>query len=213
MSSAATHPKSAVVVIDLANDFVYAGGVIADAGGPAYQVQAQAVIPPLERLLAAARRAGITVVYATDAHTPEDSELKKWPPHAMRGTELAQVVPALAPQPGDLVIEKQTYSPFISSDIDAQLRVRGIERLYITGLHTDCCARHTSADAFQQGYDLVWVTDTLAAFTDEAHQAGLEYFKAWYATDPERQLRTANQVIGEWEAALAPEPEAVGTGR
>lgn len=213
MSKAATHPNSAVVVIDLANDFVYAGGVIADAGGPAYQAKAQGVIPPLERLLAAARRAGITVVYATDAHTPQDSELKKWPPHAMRGTKLAQVVPALAPHPGDLVIEKQTYSPFVSSDIDAQLRARGIERLYITGLHTDCCARHTSADAFQRGYDLVWVTDTLAAFTDEAHRAGLEYFKAWYATDPERQLRTADQVIGEWEAARAPEPEVVGTGR
>ncbi|HEY6108169.1 MAG TPA: isochorismatase family cysteine hydrolase [Gemmatimonadales bacterium] len=213
MSKAAVHPKSAVVVVDLANDFVYPGGVIADAGGPAYQAKAQGVIPPLERLLAAARRAGITVVYATDAHTPQDSELKKWPPHAMRGTKLAQVVPALAPHPGDLVIEKQTYSPFVSSDIDARLRARGIERLYITGLHTDCCARHTSADAFQRGYDLVWVTDTLAAFTDEAHRAGLEYFKAWYATDAERQLKTADQVIGEWEAARAPEPEAVGTGR
>jgi nicotinamidase-related amidase len=212
MSSTA-HPKSAVVVIDLANDFVYAGGVIADAGGPAYQAKAQAVIPPLAQLLAAARRAGVTVVYATDAHTPGDSELKKWPPHAMRGTPLAQVVPALAPQPGDLVIEKQTYSPFVSSDIDTQLRARSIERLYITGLHTDCCARHTSADAFQRGYDLVWVTDTMAAFTDDAHRAGLEYFKAWYATDPERQLRTADQVIAEWKAARSAEPEAVGAGR
>ena len=114
---------------------------------------------------------------------------------------------------GDLVIEKRTYSPFVSSDIDAQLHTRSIERLYITGLHTDCCARHTSADAFQRGYDLVWVTDTLAAFTEEAHRAGIEYFKTWYATDPERQLRTTDQVIADWEAARAPEPEAVGTGR
>ena len=212
MSTPAELSKSAVVVIDLANDFVYAGGVIADAGGPVYQAMAQAVIPPLQRLLAAARRAGVTVVYATDAHTPADSELKKWPPHAMRGTKLAAIVPALAPQAEDLVIEKQTYSPFVSSDIDAQLRARGIERLYITGLHTDCCARHTSADAFQRGYDLVWVTDTLAAFTEEAHRAGIDYFKAWYATDPE-QLRTTDQVIAAWEAARAPEPEVVGTGR
>lgn len=203
MSTTSGVPKSAVVVIDLANDFVYPGGVIADAGGPAYQALAQAVIPPLERLLAAARRAGVTVVYATDAHTPGDSELKKWPPHAMRGTRLAEIVPALAPQPGDLVIEKRTYSPFVSSDIDATLRARGIERLYITGLHTDCCARHTSADAFQRGYDLVWVTDTLAAFTPEAHQAGLEYFKAWYATDPARQVVTSDAVIAEWAGHVA----------
>lgn len=215
MSTPTELSKSAVVVIDLANDFVYAGGVIADAGGSAYQGKAQAVIPPLERLLAAARRAGVTVVYATDAHTPGDSELKKWPPHAMRGTALAKIVPALTPAPeaGDLVIDKRTYSPFVSSDIDAQLRARGIERLYITGLHTDCCARHTSADAFQRGYDLVWVTDTLAAFTEEAHRAGIDYFKTWYATDPERQFRTTDQVMADWEAARAPEPETVGTGR
>jgi nicotinamidase-related amidase len=213
MSTPVKFSKTAVVVIDLANDFVYAGGVIADAGGPAYQAKAQAVIPPLQRLLAAARRAGVTVVYATDAHTPGDSELKKWPPHAMRGTTLAEIVPALAPRAGDLVIEKRTYSPFVSSDIDAQLRARGIQRLYITGLHTDCCARHTSADAFQRDYDLVWVTDTLAAFTDEAHRSGLDYLKAWYATDPQRQFRTTDQVIADWEATRIREPEVVGTGQ
>ena len=195
--------RSALVVIDLANDFVYPGGVIADAGGPAYQALAQAIIPNLARLLDAARAAGVTVVYATDAHTPADTELRKWPPHAMKGTPLAAVVSQLAPQPGDLVIEKRTYSPFLSSDIDAQLRARRIERLYITGLHTDCCARHTSGDAFQKGYDLVWITDALAAFTDDAHRAGLEYFKSWYASDPARQLITTEQAVAEWEGALA----------
>jgi nicotinamidase-related amidase len=194
--------RSALVVIDLANDFVYPGGVIADAGGPAYQALAQAIIPRLERLVTTARAAGIPVVYATDAHTPADTELRKWPPHAMKGTRLAEIVAPLAPQPGDLVIEKQTYSPFASSDIDARLKELGVERLYITGLHTDCCARHTSGDAFQKGYDLVWVSDALAAFTEEAHQAGLEYFKAWYATDPARQLITTEQAVAEWEGAL-----------
>jgi nicotinamidase-related amidase len=193
--------KSAVLVIDLANDFVYAGGVIADAGGAAYQQRAQAIIPRLRQLLAAARRADIAVVYVTDAHTPEDAELAKWPPHAMQGTHEAEIVADLAPLPGDLVIEKRTYSPFVSSDLNEQLAARGIERLYITGLHTDCCARHTAGDAFQRGYDLVWVSDALQAFTDEAHEAGLEYFKAWYATDPERQIRTVGQLVKEWEPA------------
>jgi len=193
--------KSAVVVIDLANDFVYPGGVIADAGGAEYQKRAQEILPRLGRLLDAAREAGVTVVYATDAHTPADSELAKWPPHAMKGTRWAEIVPAVAPKPGDIVLEKQTYSPFVSSGIDDELRRRGIERLYITGLHTDCCARHTSGDAFQRGYDLVWVTDVLQAFTDEAHEAGLDYFRAWYAADPDRQLRTTDQVIAEWQDA------------
>jgi len=207
---------SAVVVIDLANDFVFPGGVIADAGGPDYQVRAQAILPVLARLLEAARRQGVTVVYATDAHREGDLELAKWPPHAMKGTWQADIAPAVAPRPGDLVIEKQTYSPFVGTDIDAQLRARGITTLYVTGLHTDCCARHTSGDAFQRGYDLVWVTDALQAFTEEAHRQGLEYFKAWYATDAQRQLRSADEVVADWDRAAvgartgaAPEPAGV----
>lgn len=195
------NPKSALVVIDLANDFVYAGGTIADAGGPEYQQKAQAILPGLVRLLDAARKAGITVVYATDAHTPEDAELHKWPPHAMKGTHEAEIVESVAPKDGDLVIEKRTYSPFTDTDIDERLRALGIERLYVTGLHTDCCARHTSGDAFQRGYDLVWVTDALQAFTDEAHAQGLEYFKAWYATDPDRQFVTVDDLVEQWEGA------------
>ena len=190
--------RSAVVVIDMANDFVFPSGVIADAGGPDYQRLAQAIIPTLRHVLHAARQAGIQVIYTTDAHTPGDSELKKWPPHAMKGTWQAEIVPGLVPSPEDIVLEKTTYSPFASTDLEDILRERGITRLYITGLHTDCCARHASGDAFQKGYDLVWITDALQAFTEQAHQAGLEYFKAWYATDVSRQLRTAEQVIAEW---------------
>lgn len=198
--------RSAVLVIDMANDFVYPKGVIADAGGPDYQRRAQAIIPPLRRLLDAARSAGITVVYATDGHTLEDHELRKWPPHAMRGTWQAEIVPDLAPRPGDIVLEKRTYSPFLSTELERTLRERGITRLYIAGLHTDCCARHTSGDAFQKGFDLVWVTDALQAFTEEAHRAGLEYFTAWYATDPARQLRTASDLADEWERPPAASP-------
>jgi nicotinamidase-related amidase len=193
--------ESALVLIDLANDFLYPGGVIADAGGPEYQKRAQSIIPVLKRLVEAAREAGVLVVYATDEHTPEDSELAKWPPHSMKGTEWSEVTEELRPQPGDLVIGKTTYSPFVSTEIDAELKKRGIRRLYITGLHTDCCARHTSGDAFQRGYDLVWITDALQAFSDEAHRTGLEYFSAWYANDAARQLKTAEEVVAEWSTA------------
>ena len=199
---------SAVLVIDMANDFVFPTGVIADAGGTEYQRRAQAIIPRLKDLLDGARRAGVLVIYATDAHTPGDSELKKWPPHAMKGTTQAAIVGDLTPRPDDVVLEKRTYSPFASTELERVLRERGITRLYIAGLHTDCCARHASGDAFQKGFDLVWVTDGLQAFTDEAHKAGLEYFKAWYATDPERQLRTASEIVAEWtrEPATAGAP-------
>jgi nicotinamidase-related amidase len=122
----------------------------------------------------------------------------------MQGTDAAAIPAPLAPQPQDLVLEKRTYSPFLSTDLEARLQERGITRLYITGLHTDCCARHTSGDAFQKGYELVWATDALQAFTEEAHQAGLDYFKTWYATAPERQFRTTDELLAEWAHQTAP---------
>ncbi len=195
--------KSAIILVDMARDFVEPGGFIADAGGPEYQEKVRALLGPLSRLLDAAREADVTVVYSTDCHTPEDSELKKWPPHSMKGTKWAEIVPELIPQPGDLDIPKTTYSGFQSSDIESQLKSRGIETLYITGLHTDCCCRHTSGDAFQKGFDLVWVTDVLQAFTDEAHESGLKYYKTWYATDPERQFKTSDEVIKSWSNVKA----------
>jgi len=190
--------QSAVLVIDMANDFVFEPGTIATAGGPDYQRRAQAIIPTLRRLLDGARQAGVLVIYATDAHQGGDDELKKWPPHAMKGTSQADIVSGLQPQPGDVILEKSTYSPFVSTDLESVLRREGISRLYITGLHTDCCARHTSGDAFQKGFELVWVTDALQAFTEAAHQAGLEYFNAWYATNPAEQFKAAAEVIQDW---------------
>ncbi len=195
--------RSAVIVIDMANDFVYPTGVIADAGGAEYQARAQEIIPRVAKLLDAARAAGITVIYATDAHQEGDKELRKWPPHAMQGTWQAEIVPQLAPQPGDIVLEKRTYSPFLSTDLRKILHDAGITRLYITGLHTDCCARHTSGDAFQEGFELVWVTDAMQAFTDEQHKSGLDYFKAWYATDEKEQFKTVDELVTEWSLVPA----------
>lgn len=190
--------KSAVLVIDMARDFIEPGGCIADAGGEQYQANARAIISPLARLLDAARNAGVMVIYLTDRHNPEDAELKKWPPHAMKGTIWSEIVPELAPKPGDLDLSKTTYSAFQSTDLEEQLNRRGIKTLYITGLHTDCCCRHTSGDAFQKGFNLVWVTDAMQAFTNEAHLSGLEYYKTWYATDVDKQFLSTVQVIESW---------------
>ena len=193
--------KSAVILVDMANEFIEPGYFIADAGGPDYQARAKAILAPLKTLVEGARKAGALVVYSTDAHTPDDLEMRKWPPHSMKGTKSAEIVPELAMQPGDLDIPKTTYSGFQCSDMESMLRSKGIDTLYITGLHTDCCCRHTSGDAFQKGFNLVWVTDALQAFTQEGHESGLEYYKAWYATDPERQFKTADQIAAEWTAA------------
>jgi nicotinamidase-related amidase len=190
--------KCAIVMIDMARDFVEEGGFIADAGGADYRVRAKGIVAPLARTLDAARAAGVTVIFSTDEHTPDDIELKKWPAHSMKGTKWAEILPELGPEDSDLVLPKTTYSGFLSSDIEKHLQDRGIESVYMTGLHTDCCCRHTSGDLFQRGYDLVWITDALQAFTQEVHDGGLEYYKTYYATDNDRQFRTSDEVISDW---------------
>jgi nicotinamidase-related amidase len=195
--------RCALVMIDMARDFVEEGGMIASAGGPAYRDAARGIVPTLQKLIAAARTAGVTVVHAADCHEPGDPELRKWPPHSIKGTTWAEILPEIAPVPGDRVLPKTTYRAFQSTGVDAERKARGIDTIYMTGLHTDDGCRHTSGDAFQKGYDLVWVTDALEAFTPEQHAAGLDYDKAWYATDPDRQFKTADEVVADWHSAVA----------
>jgi len=200
--------RSAVILVDVARDFIEPGGFIADAGGPDYQARARGIVAPLARLVEGARRLGATVVYSSDEHTPQDLELKKWPPHSMKGSPWAEIVTELARRPGDLDFPKTTYSGFQCTNMESVLRARGIDTLYITGLHTDCCCRHTSGDAFQRGFHLVWVTDCLQALTTEGHESGLAYYRTWYATDPASQFLTAEQVVEAWRRVAAPaEPE------
>jgi len=167
--------ETAVVVIDMLNDFVT---------GALKCERAQMIIPNIKALVEAARRAGAHVVYSNDAHSNQDHEIEvAWAPHAMAGTEGAQVIAELAPAPGDHVSSKTTYSGFYGTDLDKYLKRKGITTLVLTGLHTDCCVRHTAADAFFRGYRVVVPPDCVQAFTDEAHTAGLEYLKFWYKAE------------------------------
>ena len=93
--------KPAVLVIDMLNDFV-TGELKCDT--------AQEIIPNISTLLNAARKYDWPVVYCNDAHLQCDSELKKWGPHAMKGTKGAEVIPEFKPTSKDYIIEKRTYS-------------------------------------------------------------------------------------------------------
>ena len=108
----------ALIIVDMLNEFV---------DGRLANPKAQAVIEPIERLLAHARREGWVVVYSNDAHEPGDPELRVWGEHAMAGTPGAEVIPRLAPRPGDIVAPKRTYGAFDFTGLDEQLRERGVD--------------------------------------------------------------------------------------
>ncbi|WP_049972242.1 cysteine hydrolase family protein [Haladaptatus cibarius] len=176
----------AVIVIDMLNDFV-TGEIAAE--------RAQRIIPTLDRLTGAAREHGIPVIYANDAHRPEDFELDVWGLHAMRGTEGAEVIPELEPESGDHVFEKRTYDAFYETGLDKHLRSLGVDRVVLTGLHTNMCIRHASAAAFFRGYPILVPEDCVDAFTEDDHRSGLQYLDDVYNAE----LTTAAELISEWE--------------
>ncbi len=151
--------RKAVIVVDMLNDFLR-------PGAPLEVPDARKIVPALRRRLAGARRGGELVVYLCDAHRKNDPEFARmgWPPHAVDGTPGAGVVAALSPEPGDVVVEKKSYSGFYRTALDGILRRNGIRSLTMTGVVTNICILYISAEAAIRGYDVT---------VDERYVAGL----------------------------------------
>jgi nicotinamidase-related amidase len=157
-----------LVVIDMLRDFVEAGGALYI--GPA----AEQVKPRVRAALAAARAEGKTVVYVCDRHRPDDAEFAMFPPHCLEGTPGAEVVPELAPAPGEIVIPKRRYSGFFGTDLDTTLREKAVEELWLCGVCTNICVLYTAAEARMRGYRVVVLREAVGSFSVAAHRFALE---------------------------------------
>ena len=165
----------AVLVVDMLNDFV-TGALTCDRG--------KAIVPATVRLLDAARAAGVPVIFCNDAHIKGiDRELKLWGDHAIAGTPGAQVIPELKVSESDYIVPKRRYSGFFQTDLDILLTELGVKTVIMTGLHTHMCVRHTSADAYCLGYDVVVAKEATDSFTEEDYLNGLAYLKTCYGAD------------------------------
>jgi len=176
----------ALLIVDMVNDFV-----TGKLGTP----RAKRIIPNIRKLAEAARDAEVPVIYVKDAHLPKDFELKIWGPHSMAGTKGAQIIPDLAAGKDDYVFGKQTYSAFYETPLDSVLRAHAVDNLVITGLHSNICCRHTSADAFFRGLRPIIPEDGVDSLTQEAHEEGLKYIKEIY----QGQITDANAVAKRWK--------------
>ncbi len=166
---------AAVLVVDMLQDFVY-GALACDRG--------KAIVPATARLLDAAREAGIPVIFCNDCHLPGiDRELEIWGEHAMKGTPGAEVIPDLKLCDKDFVVPKRRYSGFFQTDLDILLKELGVNTVIMTGLHAHMCVRHTSADAYMLGYDVVVAKEATDSFTEEDYTYGIAYLKTCYGAD------------------------------
>lgn len=150
---------SAVVVVDMQNDFVMPGGSLVV---PA----AAATLPAIQRLLQAARSASVHVAYTQDTHFEGDPEWVIWPEHCRQGTWGWQIVDALQPAPGDLVEQKSRYDGFYDTSLDHYLsRVWKVQHLVIVGTIASICVLHTAASAGLRWFHVVGPADGMSALT------------------------------------------------
>jgi len=182
--------SKAVIIIDMLNDFVT---------GALKCERASRIIPNLKKLIEAARKNKIPIIYSNDAHLPEDAEVvHRWGKHAIKGTKGAEVIPELKPTEKDYIIEKRTYSGFYETGLEPLLRSlyrgEGVKTVILGGLHTNMCVRHTAADAFFRGYKIIVAKDGVEAFTQEDHEQGLKYLEYVYNA----KILRVNEIIKEF---------------
>lgn len=159
--------KQALLVIDMLNDFARPGGALYCGES------ARAIIPRIQETARRFRAEGKPVIYVCDRHRPDDPEFQVWPVHCVRGTEGAEVVEELRPEPGDHVIPKRRYSGFFGTDLDLTLRELGVDEVVLTGTCTNICVLYTAADARMRDYKVTVLKDGVATFSPEAHAAAL----------------------------------------
>jgi len=147
---------TALVVVDMQNDFVSDGGAL--------QVpDAQATVPAIADLLRRFRAAGARVVFTQDTHRDPDPEFAIWPPHAIEGTRGHAIVGDLHPLPDDTVLPKPRYDAFYGTPLDHLLRQWGIRTLVICGTVANICVHYTAASAALRWYDVVIPRDAVSA--------------------------------------------------
>jgi nicotinamidase-related amidase len=159
---------TAIVVIDLQM------GIVQIKGAEAAPIVANAA-----RLLAAARNAGAQPVLvhvggspdgADRLHPPTDTPLRTgaFPPNWM------DLVPELDRQPSDIVVFKRQWGAFYGTDLDLQLRRRGLTTIVICGIATEAGVESTARDAYERGYELVFASDAMSGMSPESHANSIE---------------------------------------
>lgn len=195
--------RAALVVIDMQRDFLEPGGFGETLGNDVSLLNA--AVGPCGDALASARGRGMMVIHTREGHRPDLSDappakIARGAPSArigdpgpmgrilVRGEPGHDIIPALAPLSGEVVLDKPGKGAFHQTDLAQILLNNGIDTLFVCGVTTEVCVHTTIREGNDRGYRCVALSDACASYFPEFHRVGLEMIKAqggifgWVAT-------------------------------
>jgi len=184
---------TALVIIDMQRDFVEPGGFGETLGNDVSILQA--VVAPLQVVLADARRRGLTVIHTREGHLPDLSDcppakLARGAPSLrigdpgpkgrilIRGEYGHDIIDDLAPSPGELVVDKPGKGSFHATGLDDHLVAAGITSLVVTGVTTEVCVHTTVREANDRGYECLVLSDCVGSYFPAFQEAALAMISA-----------------------------------
>ena len=164
--------KPAIIVVDMLKD-----NLKESPRNPFFQ-EGKSIIPNLQRLLEESRKKGFPIIFACDSFLEGDFIFKgKMKIHSLRGTQGAEVIDELKPEPSDIILPKRRFSAFYKTDLDQTLRVFGVDTIIVTGITTEVCVLMTAMDGLCHDFLVILLEDCSTSRNKDFHQGCLSLYR------------------------------------